>query len=45
MLVLVSLVAQVILLLLVGVLFFGVHLPSTAAKWFTFGWLLRARAA
>jgi ABC-2 type transport system permease protein len=39
-LVLVSLIAQVILLLLIGVLFFGVSLPSTAQKWFTFGWLL-----
>ncbi len=39
-LVLVSLVAQVFLLLLIGVLLFGVKLPDTAAKWFTFGWLL-----
>ena len=39
-LVLVSLVAQVLLLLLIGVLFFEVHLPDTAARWFTFGWLL-----
>lgn len=39
-LVLVSLVAQVVLLLLIGVLFFGVHLPTTAEKWFTFFWLL-----
>jgi ABC-2 type transport system permease protein len=39
-LVFVSLVAQVVLLLLVGVLFFGVHLPSTVGKWVTFGWLL-----
>jgi ABC-2 type transport system permease protein len=39
-LVLVSLVAQVILLLLIGVLFFGVDLPTTAEKWFTFVWLL-----
>jgi ABC-2 type transport system permease protein len=39
-LVLVSLIAQVVLLLLIGVLFFGVDLPSTAGKWLTFGWLL-----
>jgi ABC-2 type transport system permease protein len=39
-LVLQSLVAQVVLLLLIGMLLFGVKLPSTGAKWFTFAWLL-----
>ena len=39
-LVLVSLVVQVAALLLIGVLFFKVHLPSTPEKWFTFIWLL-----
>ena len=38
----VSLVAEVALLLLVGVLFFGVHLPTTVAKWATFVALLAA---
>jgi len=39
-LVLASLLAQVTLLLAVGVAFFKVTLPSTPAKWFDFGWLL-----
>ena len=39
-LVFVSLVAQVLLLLLIGVLLFGVKLPDTAAKWVTFVGLL-----
>lgn len=39
-LILQGLIAQLILLLLIGVTLFGVKLPSTAAKWFTFGWLL-----
>jgi ABC-2 type transport system permease protein len=38
--VLVSLVAQVALLLLIGVVFFGVHLPTTAGKWLVFVALL-----
>ncbi|HEV2087966.1 MAG TPA: ABC transporter permease [Cryptosporangiaceae bacterium] len=28
-----------VLLLAIGVLFYGVELPSTAGKWFTFGWV------
>jgi ABC-2 type transport system permease protein len=39
-LVFVSLVAQVFLLLLIGVLLFKVHLPQTGQQWFTFGWVL-----
>ena len=39
-LVLVSLIAQVTLLLIIGVAFFKVTLPSTPQKWLTFGWLL-----
>jgi ABC-2 type transport system permease protein len=38
--VLVSLVAPVALLLLIGVLFFKVSMPSTPAKWLALGWLL-----
>jgi ABC-2 type transport system permease protein len=39
-LVLLSLVAQVGLLLLIGVTMFQVKLPDSGAKWLTFGWLL-----
>ena len=39
-LVLLSLVAQVGLLLLIGVTMFQVKLPDSGAKWFTFAWLL-----
>ena len=39
-LVFVSLVAQVTLLLLIGVLLFKVPLPDTPTRWFTLGWLL-----
>jgi ABC-2 type transport system permease protein len=39
-LVFVSLVAQVFLLLLIGVVLFKVHLPQTAQQWFTFVWVL-----
>ena len=39
-LVFVSLVAQVFLLLLIGVLLFKVHLPQTAEQWVTFAWVL-----
>jgi ABC-2 type transport system permease protein len=39
-LVLVSLIAQVALLLAIGVAFFKVHLPATPEKWLTFAWLL-----
>ena len=35
----VAYVAQVIILLIVGVAFYGVNLPDTAAKWFTFVWV------
>ncbi len=35
----VSLVAQIALLLVIGVAFFDVKLPSTALKWFTLLWL------
>lgn len=35
----VAYVAQVIILLIVGVLFFGITLPSTADKWLTFAWV------
>ena len=38
-LVFVAYVAQVTLLMLVGRLFYGLHLPDTAAKWFTFAWV------
>lgn len=38
-LVIASMVAQIFLLLGFGVAFFGLHLPSTGAKWFTFIWL------
>jgi ABC-2 type transport system permease protein len=39
-LILQSLIAQVVLLLLIGMLLFGVKLPTSGTKWFTFGWLL-----
>jgi ABC-2 type transport system permease protein len=39
-LVLVSTIIQIILLLGFGLLFFGLELPSDAAKWFTFTWLV-----
>ena len=35
----VAYIAQVIVLLLVGVLFFHINLPSTATQWFTFVWV------
>ncbi len=35
----VAYLAQVIILLIVGVLFFGINLPSTADRWFTFAWV------
>lgn len=37
--VVVAYVAQVILLLLVGVLFYGVHLPTSPSAWVTFAWV------
>jgi ABC-2 type transport system permease protein len=33
-------VIQVLLLLIAGILFFGVNLPSDPAKWLTFTWLI-----
>jgi ABC-2 type transport system permease protein len=36
----VTMAIQVILLLIAGVLFFGVNLPTDPAKWFTFTWLI-----
>lgn len=36
--VVVAYVAQVTLLIIVGMLFYGVRLPSTATSWFTFVW-------
>ena len=36
----VTMVIQVALLLIAGVLFFGVNLPTDPAKWFTFTWLI-----
>jgi ABC-2 type transport system permease protein len=38
--VLVTMAIQVLLLLIAGVLFFGVNLPTDTAKWFTFTWLI-----
>ncbi len=35
----VAYIAQVLLLLVVGVLFFHINLPSTATQWFTFVWV------
>jgi ABC-2 type transport system permease protein len=39
-LVAVATAAEVVVLLAVGVAFFGLRLPSTAGRWWTFGWLL-----
>ena len=36
----VSMALQVALLLIAGILFFGVNLPTDPAKWFTFVWLI-----
>ena len=36
----VSLVLQIILLFGFGLIFFGVHMPTDPAKWFTFVWLV-----
>jgi len=36
----VSMALQVALLLIAGILFFGVNLPTEPAKWFTFTWLI-----
>ena len=36
----VTMAFQVFLLLIAGVLFFGVNLPTDPAKWFTFTWLI-----
>ena len=36
----VTMAIQVFLLLIAGVLFFGVNLPTDPAKWFTFTWLI-----
>jgi ABC-2 type transport system permease protein len=38
-LVFVAYIAQVTLLMLVGRLFYGLHLPDTATQWFTFAWV------
>jgi ABC-2 type transport system permease protein len=35
-----TMVIQVLLLLIAGILFFGVNLPSDLAKWLTFTWLI-----
>ena len=39
-LVFVSMIMQVILLLAGGYFFFGLNMPTDAAKWFTFSWLI-----
>jgi len=39
-LVLVGMLIQVILLLAGGVIFFGLNMPTSATKWFTFTWLI-----
>lgn len=39
-LVLAGMIIQVILLLAGGVLFFGLNMPTSASKWFTFAWLI-----
>ena len=39
-LILTSLIGQVVLLLAIGMLLFGIKLPPTGAKWLTFAWLL-----
>lgn len=36
----VSMALQIALLLIAGILFFGVNLPTDPAKWFTFAWLI-----
>jgi ABC-2 type transport system permease protein len=36
----VTMAFQVLLLLIAGVVFFGVNLPTDPAKWFTFTWLI-----
>lgn len=36
----VSMALQIALLLIAGILFFGVNLPTEPAKWFTFAWLI-----
>ena len=36
----VTMLIQVFLLLIAGILFFGVNLPTDPAKWFTFAWLI-----
>ena len=38
--VLVSMVAQVLILLVIGIAFFGLNLPTEPSKWLTFTWLL-----
>lgn len=38
-LVFVAYIAQVVVLLTVGVLFYGIDMPSSASKWFTFLWV------
>ena len=38
--VLVCVIAEVALLMIIGLLFFGLHLPSAPARWLTFGWVL-----
>jgi len=38
--VLASMVVQVLILLIIGVIFFGLNLPSEPSKWLTFIWLL-----
>jgi ABC-2 type transport system permease protein len=40
MVVFVTMLIQVLLLLVAGVLFFGVNLPTDPMKWFTFTWLI-----
>jgi len=39
-LVLAGMIVQVILLLAGGVLFFGLNMPTSTSKWFTFAWLI-----
>ena len=38
--VLVSMVVQVLILLVIGIAFFGLNLPTEPSKWLTFAWLL-----
>ena len=35
----VAYIAQIIILLIVGVAFYGINLPATPMKWFTFAWV------